>query len=352
MSVPDLFRNAWLSRYDASSLSLGGSMRRRDAISLLGGAVAAWPLAARAQERVRWVGALMNLPADDQQAQLYMAAFQQGLQALGWTIGRNLRLDHRWVQTDREHLRKGAAELVALSPEVILCAGGVAAEAVQYASRTVPIVMAQSIDPVGAGYVASLARPGGNVTGFTQFEYSLAGKWLQLLKEIAPGVTNVAVFRDPTQAAGVGQWAVIQAVAEPMGMELTPIGIRDVNEMERGVAAFARGSNGGLIVTLSSAATVHRQAIIASAARHRLPTTFPFRYFAADGGLISYGPDLTEQYRRAAGYVDRILKGEKPADLPVQKPTKYSLTVNLKTAKALGLTMPESVLARADEVIE
>ena len=334
-------------------------MRRRDFISLVGGMAVAWPLSARAQERVRRVGALMNLPADDQQAQLYMAAFQQGLQALGWTIGRNLRLDHRWVQTDRERMRKSAEDLVALSPDVILGAGGVSAEAVQIASRTVPIVLAQSIDPVGAGLVASLARPGGNVTGFTQFEYSLAGKWLQLLKEIVPGVTNVAVLRDTAAAstvgaaaAVIGQWAVIQAAAEPMGVELTPIGVRDVNEMERGVAAFARGSNGGLIVTVNSAATVHRQAIIASAARHRLPAIFPFRYFAADGGLVSYGPDLADQYRRAAGYVDRILKGEKPADLPVQKPTKYPLTVNLKTAKALGLTMPPTLLARADEVIE
>ena len=206
---------------------------------------------------------------------------------------------------------------------------------------------------VGAGYVASLARPGGNITGFTQFEYSLAGKWLQLLKEIAPGVTNVAIFRDPAAAAaGIGQWAVIQAAAEPMGVELAPITLRDANDIERGVAAFARGSNGGVIVTVSSAATVHRQMIIASIARHRLPATFPFRYFAADGGLISYGPDLTDQYRRAAGYVDRILKGEKPANLPVQKPTKYSLTVNLKTAKELGLAMPATLLARADEVIE
>jgi len=326
-------------------------MRRREFIAGLAVSVAAAPVV-HAQERIRRVGALMNLPADDQQAQLYMAAFQQGLQALGWTIGRNLRLDHRWVQTDREGLRKAAGELVALSPDVILGAGGVAVDAVRPASRSMPIVLAQSIDPVGAGYVASLARPGGNVTGFINFEYSLAGKWLQLLKEIAPGVTNVAVVRDTIAAAGIGQWAVIQAAAEPLGVELTPIIPRDANAIERGVAAFAGGSNGGVIVPFGSAATVHRQTIIASAARHRLPAVFSLHYFAVDGGLISYGPDLADQYRRAAGYVDRILKGEKPADLPMQKPTKYALTVNLKTAKALGLTMPESVLARADEVIE
>jgi putative ABC transport system substrate-binding protein len=326
-------------------------MRRRAFIA--GALVTATALAARAQqERVRRVGALMNVPAEDQLGQLYITAFQQGLQELGWTVGRNLRLDYRWVPINLERLRKSAEELVALSPDVILVAGGNVAEAVQYASPTMPIVLAQSIDPVGAGYVASLARPGGNITGFTQFEYSLAGKWVQLLKEIAPGVTNVAVLRDTVVPAGVGQWAVIQAVAEPMGLELTPISIRDVNEVERGVSAFARGSNGGLILTLSPAATIHRQTIIASVARHRLPAIFPLRYFATDGGLMSYGPDLVDQYRRAAGYVDRVLKGEKPAVLPVQKPTKYLLTINLKTAKAVGLTVQPTLLARADEVIE
>ena len=328
-------------------------MRRREFIALLGGAAAEWPLAARAQERLRRVGALMNLPADDQEAQLYMAAFQQGLQGLGWSIGRNLRLDHRWGPLDPEHLRQRAQELVALAPDVMIVAGGGAAEAVQRASRTVPVVLAQSIDPVGAGYVASLARPGGNVTGFTQFEYSLSGKWLQLLKELTPSVTSVAVLRDlGVGSAGIGQWAVIQAMSEQIGVELAPISIRDVNEMERGIAAFARGSNGGLIVSFSSSATIHRQAIIASAARHRLPAIYPFRYFAAAGGLISYGADLTDQYRRAAGYVDRILKGEKPADLPVQRPTKYVLAINLKTANALGIDVPPSLLARADTVIE
>jgi putative ABC transport system substrate-binding protein len=330
-------------------------MRRREFLGFASCA-AAWPLSALAahaqQERVRRVGILMNVPAEDQLGQLYVAAFQQQLQELGWSAGRNLRLDHRWVQANRDRLRKSAEELVALSPDVILVAGGNFAEAVQHASRTMPIVLAQSIDPVGAGYVASLARPGGSITGFTQFEYSLAGKWLQLLKEIAPDVANVAVLRDTVAAAGIGQWAVVQAAAEPMGLELTPISIRDVSEMERAVTAFARGSNGGLIVTLSPAATIHRQTIIATIARHALPAIFPLRYFATDGGLMSYGPDLVDQYRRAAGYVDRVLKGEKPAVLPVQKPTKYQLTVNLKTAKALGLNVPPTLLARADEVIE
>jgi putative ABC transport system substrate-binding protein len=243
--------------------------------------------------------------------------------------------------------------LIALAPDVMVVAGGGAGEAVQRVNRTVPVVLAQSIDPVGAGFVASLNRPGGNITGFTQFEYSLAGKWLQLLKEIAPNVTNVGVLRDTGGgAAAIGQWAVIQAMTEQIGVELTPIANRDVDEMENGVAAFARGSNGGLIVSFSAAANIHRQAIIASAARHRLPAVYPLRHFAAAGGLIAYGADLTDQYRRAAGYVDRILRGEKPADLPVQRPVKYELAVNLKTAKALGLTVPPTLLARADEVIE
>jgi putative tryptophan/tyrosine transport system substrate-binding protein len=331
-------------------------MKRREFIAALGGA-AAWPLAAGAQQsdRVRRVGALMNLPADDQQAQLNMAAFQQGLQALGWTISRNLRLDNRWGPLDDERLRQQADELVALTPDAMLVAGGGAAQAVQRASRTVPVVLAQSIDPVGAGIVASLARPGGNITGFTQFEYSLAGKWLQLLKEIAPGVTNVGVLRDlrpTTNAAAIGQWAVIQAMTEQIGIELTPISISNANDVERGVAAFARGSNVGLIVSLSATANIHRQAIIASAAKYRLPAVYPLPYFAAAGGLIAYGADLSDQYRRAAGYVDRILRGEKPADLPVQRPVKYELAINLKTAKTLGLNLPHNLLARADEVIE
>jgi putative ABC transport system substrate-binding protein len=325
-------------------------MRRREFITLLGGA-AAWPLAARAQQstRMRRVGVLMNIPADDQEAQLYMAAFQQGLQELGWTVGRNLRIDHRWGPNNQERVRQQAAELVALAPDVLLVAG---ADIVGVVGRSVPIVLAQSIDPVGGGNVASMARPGGNVTGFTQFEYSLSGKWLQLLKEISPGVTRIGVLRSATGAAGIGQWAVIQAFAELTGVECIPIVTGDASEIARGIAAFERGGNGGLIVTLNALATVHRKSIIADAARHRLPAVYPLHYFAAGGGLMSYGPDLTIQYRRAAGYVDRILKGEKPADLPVQKPTRYDLTINLKTAKALGIDVPATLLARADQVIE
>jgi putative ABC transport system substrate-binding protein len=324
--------------------------RRRDFMTLIAGA-AAWPLAARAQQaaRVRRIGVVMNIPADDQEAQLYMAAFQQGLQELGWTVGRNLRIDHRWGPSNQERARQQVAELIALAPDVMLVAGAAVGELV---SRTVPVVMAQSIDPVGGGVVASLARPGGNITGFMQFEYSLSGKWLQLLKEIAPGVTRVGVLRGTEGAAQIGQWAVIQAFAELIGVECAPIAIRDADEIARGIAAFERGGNGGLIVSLTAFATTHRQTIIANAARYRLPAIYPFHYFAAAGGLMSYGADLTEQYRRAAGYVDRILKGEKPADLPVQKPTKYELTINLKTAKALGLDVPASMLLRADQVIE
>ncbi len=329
-------------------------MKRREFITLIGGAAAGWPLAARAQqgERVRRVGVLMNLPADDQEAQLYLAAFQQGMQELGWSVGRNLRIDHRWGPGNREQYRQKAAELVALAPDVVLAAGRATVDAVQQVSRSVPVVLAQSIDPVGAGIVMSLARPGGNVTGFTQFEYSLSGKWLELLRELSPGLTRVGVLRDTNAPAGIGQWAVIQAAAEPTGLELTPIAIRDANEIERGIAAFGRDGNGGMIAPASASATVHRQAIIASAARHRLPAVYPIRYFAAAGGLISYGAEIANQYRRAAGYVDRILKGEKPANLPVQRPTKYDLVINLKTAKALGLTVPQTLLARADEIIE
>jgi len=329
-------------------------LRRRDFISLVGGA-AAWPLLARAQQpgQMRRIGVLMNIPADDQEAQLYMAAFQQGLQELGWSVGRNLRIDHRWGPSNQERTRQQVAELLALAPDVILATGGTPLDTLQRVSHTVQVVFPQTIDPVGGGNVASLARPGGNITGFTQFEYSLSGKWLQLLKEIAPGVTRVGVLRSsPAGPAGIGQWAVIQAFAELIGVECTPLGFSDANEIERGIAAFERGGSGGLIVSLNALATVNRQAIIASAARHRLPAIYPFRYFATDGGLMSYGTDLTIQYRLAAGYVDRILKGAKPADLPVQKPRKYDLTVNLKTAKALGIEVPPNLLATADEVIE
>jgi putative tryptophan/tyrosine transport system substrate-binding protein len=329
-------------------------MQRRSFLTLLGGAAAARPVAAGAQqpERMRRIGVLMNIPADDPEAQLYMAAFQQGLQQLGWTVGRNVRIDHRWGSADRDRFRQYATELVALAPDVILAAGGGAAEAVQRLSRSMPIVLAQSIDPVGGGIIASLARPGGNITGFTQFEYSLSGKWFQLLRELVPDVARVGVLREPGAAAGIGQWAVIQATAELIGVECTPIAMRDTKEIERGIAAFAGPGNGGLIVSLSALATIHRQAIIANAALHRLPAVYPSRYFATAGGLISFGVDLTDQYRRAAGYVDRVLKGEKPADLPVQRPTKYATVLNLKTAKALGLQVPDIVLVRADEVIE
>jgi putative tryptophan/tyrosine transport system substrate-binding protein len=329
----------------------GRTMRRRDFVKAIGGAAASWSLPARAQERMRRIGVLMNIAADDQQAQLYLGAFQQGLQELGWTVGRNLRIEQRWGPSNEERIRQQAAELVAFAPDVILWAGQ-GGQSIRQVSRTVPVVLAQSIDPVGQGLVASLARPAGNITGFTQFEYGLSGKWLQLFKEIAPDVTRVGVLRGPDAVAGIGPWAVIQAFAEPIGVECTPLSVNDPNEIERSIAAFERGGPGGLIITLNALATSHRQTIIASAARHRLPAIYPMRYFAEAGGLVSYGADLTDQYRRAAGYVDRILRGDKPADLPVQKATKYELTINLKTAKALGLDVPASVLVRADEVIE
>jgi ABC-type uncharacterized transport system substrate-binding protein len=331
------------------------NIARRKFIAALGGTALVWPLAARAQQadRMRRVGVLWNLAADDPVGKARLAAFLQGLQELGWTDGRNVRIDYRWAAADADRSRRYAVELVALAPDVILANGSQSVAALLQTTRTVPIVFAIIIDPVGAGYVASLARPGGNATGFTLFEYSLSGKWLELLKEIAPNLTRIAILRDPAIAAGIGQFAVIQAMAPPsFGLELNPIDVRDAGEIERDVAAFARGSNGGLIVTASSGASVHRELIIMLAARHRLPAFYPFRYFVTSGGLISYGPDLNDQYRRAAGYIDRILKGEKAADLPVQAPTKYELAINLKAAKALGLTVPPSLLARADEVIE
>ncbi len=326
---------------------------RRQFITLLGGAAGAWPLAARAQqERMRRIGILMNATAEEPEAQTYVAAFQQGLQEFGWSVGRNLRIDLRWGGGDADRTRRYAAELAALLPDVMVAAGGPVVSAMQQATRTVPIVFAQSIDPVGAGHVASLARPGSNVTGFTQFEYGLSGKWPELLKEIAPGVKRVGVLRDPANPAGIGQWAIIQAAAAASGMEVTPLVVIDPGEIERGVAAFARQPNGGLVVPVSASATRHRDVIIASAARHQLPAVYSYRLFVVAGGLIAYGPELLGQYRRAAGYVDRILKGEKPADLPVQAPTKYETVINLKTAKALGLEIPPLLLARADEVIE
>jgi putative tryptophan/tyrosine transport system substrate-binding protein len=330
-------------------------MKRREFITLLGGAAAAWPVAARAQqsEQMRRIGVLMNTGADESESQARLAAFMQGLQELGWAAGRNLRIDYRWSPGDLARLRKDAAELVALRPEVILAGVGPTTVALQQVTRTIPIVMAQGIDPVGNGYVDSLARPGGNTTGFIQFEYSLAGKWMELLKEVAPGTTRVGVLREPgVPAAAIGQWTMIQAVAQSVGAELKPIELRDPNEIERAVSAFARSPNAGLIVVVSAASLTHRDLIITLAARHRLPTVYAYRVFVTHGGLITYGPDIASQYRRAAGYADRILKGENPADLPVQAPTKHELVINLKTAKALGIDMPESLLARADEVIE
>jgi putative ABC transport system substrate-binding protein len=330
-------------------------MRRRKLICLIGGAAVAWPLAARAQQadRMRRVGVLLNRVADDPEEQARLAAFLQRLQELGWTDGRNVWIDYRWAAADPDRSRTYAAELVALAPDIILAAGSQSVAALQQTATTVPIVFANVVDPVGAGFVARLARPGGNATGFTPFEYSLSGKWLELLKEIAPNLTRIAILRDPGIATGIGQFAAIQAMASPsLGVELSPIDVRDGGKIERDIAALARESNSGLIVTASSGASVHRELIIMLAARHGLPAVYPFRYFVTRGGLISYGPDPTDQFRRAAGYVDRILKGEKAADLPVQSPTKYELAINLKTANALGLTMPPSLLARADQVIE
>jgi putative ABC transport system substrate-binding protein len=330
-------------------------MRRREFITLVGGSVAAWPLVARAEqpERMRRIGVLMASAADDSESQARIAGFLQALQQLGWADGRNVRIDTRWATTNPDDIRRHAAELVALAPDVILAATGtVTVVALLQATRTVPIVFVAVIDPVGAGFVTSLARPGGSATGFTIFEYGMSGKWLELLKAIAPSVTRAAVLRDPAIASGIGQFAGVQTVAPSLGVELSPVDVRDAGEIERGVMAFARSSNGGLIVTSSALATRHRDLIIALAAGHRLPAVYPYRYFVTAGGLISYGPNSIDGYRRAAGYVDRILKGEKPADMPVQAPTRYELVINLKTAKALGLDVPANLLARADEVIE
>jgi putative ABC transport system substrate-binding protein len=326
---------------------------RREFITLLGGA-AAWPLAARAQqpEQMRRIGVLTNLVADDPEAQARVGAFLQGLQELGWAVGRNMRIEYRWGAGDADRTRGYAAELVALAPDVILTSGASALAPLLQATRSVPVVFAQVPDPVGAGFVNSLARPGGNTTGFITYEYGLSGKWLELLTQIAPSVTRAAVIRDPAVSAGTGQWGAIQAVAPSVRVLVSPVNVRDAGEIERDVAAFAHGSNSGLIVTASALAIRHRNLIVTLAARHRLPAVYYQRGFVTGGGLISYGPDFIDQYRRAAGYVDRILKGEKPADLPVQAPTKYELVINLKTAKALGLTVPDTLLARADEVIE
>jgi putative ABC transport system substrate-binding protein len=328
-------------------------IRRREFITLLGG-VAAWPAVARAQrsERMRRIGVLMNTAADDPTGQARVGALHQGLQEWGWTTGTNARIDIRWGAVDADSSRPSAAELIALAPEVVLASASAAMAALQKATRTVPIVFVNIVDPVGAGFVESLARPRGNATGFTSFEYGLSGKWLELLKEIAPGVTRAAVLRDSTVGSGVGQYAIIQAVAPSLGVELRPIEVRDFSEVERAVAAFARLPNGGLIIVGTPSAGVFRHLIIALAARHGLPAVYPSSFYSRDGGLVAYGTDIVRLYRSAAAYIDRILKGEKPADLPVQAPTKYELVINLKTAKALGLVVPDTLLARADEVIE
>ncbi len=328
-------------------------MRRRAFITLLG-AAAGWPLAARAQqgERMRRIGVLMPAATDNAEFQARLAAFHQGLALLGWTIGRNVRIDTRWATTNAAEIRRHAAELAALAPDVILASGTSTVGPLLQATRTVPVVFPNVVDPVGGGLVDSLARPGGNATGFMNFEFSMGGKWLELLKQIASGVTRVAVLRDPVITAGIGQFGATQTVAPSLRMEVNPVDMRDAGEIERAVTAFAGSSNGGLILTAGPASTRHRDLIVTLAARHKLPAVYYERSFVAAGGLISYGPDYIDQWRRAAGYVDRILKGEKPADLPVQAPTKYETVINLKTAKALGLTVPQSVLARAEEVIE
>jgi putative ABC transport system substrate-binding protein len=329
-------------------------MRRRAFITLLGSAAAAWPLAARAQQgdRTRRIGVLMSLTADDPEGQVRLTAFLQGLQQLGWTDGRNLRIDTRWGAGNADLMHRYATELIALAPDVILASGTSTMGPLLRATRTVPIVFTQVTDPVGAGFVDSLARPGGNATGFTLAEYGISGKWLELLKQIAPAVTQVGVIRDPAISAGIGQWGAIQAMAPSVGVEVIPVNVRDAPEIERAITAFARSSNGGLLVTGSGLAVVHQHLLVTLAARHRLPAVYPLRAFVTGGGLISYAADSLDPHRRAANYVDRILKGEKPADLPVLQPTKFELVINLKTAKALGLDIPATLLVLADEVIE
>jgi putative tryptophan/tyrosine transport system substrate-binding protein len=348
-------------------LRLEQQMKRRDFVALLGGAAATWPLAARAQnsDRIRRIAALIPLTVDDPISKARISAFMQGLQQLGWIDGRNIRIEIRWAaaypfgarspdtrSAYAERFRRYAAELIGLAPDVILAHSSPAVAALQQETRTLPIVFVGVVDPVGAGFVTNLARPGGNTTGFIALDFGLSAKWLELLKELVPKVTRVAVLRDPSFAAGIGQLAAMQAVAPSLGMELTPIDERDTGEIERGLDEFARAANGALIVTASVSQGLYRKLIVTLAARHRLPAVYPFRYMVADGGLISYGTDLVDQYRRAADYVDRILKGQKPDDLPVQAPVKYELVVNLRTARALGLELPLSVLGRADEVIE
>ena len=328
-------------------------MRRREFITLMGGAAVAWPVAARAQQpdRVRQIAMLNALGSDDTEAQARIAVFKQSLQQLGWVVGQNLKIEIRQIGADVDRLRSNSVELVALAPDVIVTIGSVAIAPLQQATRTIPIVFVNASDPVGAGFVQSMAHPGGNITGFSNFEYSMSGKWAELLKQIAPNVTRALVVRDPSSAAGIGQFAVIRSVAQSLGVELTPVDVRDNDEIEQRAAAFASFSNGGMIVTAGGTGT-RRRLIISLASRYKLPSVYPYRYYAVDGGLVTYGPNTLDPVRRAAGYVDRILKGERPADMPVQAPTKYDLVINLKAAKALDLTIPQSVLSRADEVIE
>lgn len=332
-------------------------MRRREFIVYAGSAVAApqiWPLATRAQqsERVRRIGVLLQAVKSDPESQIRIKAFVKGLEQFGWTEGRNLQLDYRWAGGNSDDIRKHAADLVALAPDVLVAAGSATVGALQQSTRTVPIVFATVGDPVGAGFVESLARPGGNITGFAIFEYAIGAKWLELLREISPRTTRVAVLRDPSVATGPGQFGAIQTAAPSLTMEISPVNMRDASELGRALTAFAQSPNGGLIVSGTPLAQLHRNLIITLAARHKLPAVYFERFFVVDGGLISYGADFVDQYRRAGGYVHRILNGEKPADLPVQAPTKYELVINLKTAKALDLTVPPSLLARADAIVE
>jgi putative tryptophan/tyrosine transport system substrate-binding protein len=328
-------------------------LKRREFVTLIGG-VAAWPITARAQqpERVRRIGVLINFRPDDPEGQARLTAFRQTLRELGWMDGDNVRMDVRWAGDDAELYRRHAEELVALAPDVILAGSSPSVAALQRATRSVPIVFVFVVDPLGAGFVTTLARPGGNTTGFAAFEYSISGKWLELLKEMAPNVRRLAVLRDPAVAAGVGQFAVIQSMLSSPAIELSSIDTRDASEMERALDMFAREPNGGVIETASVSGATHRKAIISLAMRYRLPTVYPFRYYVLDGGLASYGPDPIDQFKRAAKYVDRILKGAKPSDLPVQAPTKYYLVINLQAAKAIGLAVPHTLVATADEVIE
>jgi putative ABC transport system substrate-binding protein len=328
-------------------------MKRRDFITTVASAIA-WPLTVRAQQpdRIRRIGVFMNLAADDPQSSKEISAFLDGLRERGWTTGSSLQIEYRWVADDPNLDRKNAQELIAIAPDVLLVGGGTYAGMLQQMTSTVPIVFVEASDPVNRGLVASLAQPGSNVTGFTQFEFSIGGKWLELLKQIAPSVRRVAVIRDPSQSSAVGQFAAMQALAPSLGVEISPIDARDIGAIEQAMTAFARGANGGMIVTATGNARRHRETILSLAARFKLPAVYPYRYYVADGGLASYGPDVAEECRLAAGYVDRILKGEKASDLPVQAATKYATIFNLKTAKALGLAIPQNLLATADEVIE